>query len=133
MTNRHRVTPLGKELRKLRVDHGERLFDMASELGYSSSMLSAIELGRRLPPRNLLSHLIQHYTIPDDLHDTLALAIKTACKDFSLDPQTRDQAETARLLTEQFARLNPGQLEDIRRIVGADSECGTHDGKETPE
>ena len=41
------ITPFGKYLRKLRIDHDEKLKDMAAKLGVTGSYLSAVEIGKR--------------------------------------------------------------------------------------
>jgi transcriptional regulator with XRE-family HTH domain len=46
------LTPFGIALRKLRLDHGLRLLDLARCLGQSSAFVSAVETGRKpIPPR----------------------------------------------------------------------------------
>lgn len=45
-----KLTPFGVALRKLRVEKGLRLFDVAEKIGKSSSILSAIETGRKPIP-----------------------------------------------------------------------------------
>ena len=41
------ITSLGRFLRKLRIDQGEILKDMADKLGVSVSFLSAVENGKK--------------------------------------------------------------------------------------
>ena len=41
------LTSIGRFLRKLRIDHGEILKDMADALGVSSAFLSAVENGKK--------------------------------------------------------------------------------------
>ncbi len=41
------VTSFGKILRKLRIDHSERLLDIAKKLGISVAFLSSIEIGKK--------------------------------------------------------------------------------------
>ena len=41
------ITPIGKFLRKLRIDTGEILKDMAEKLHVSPSFLSAVENGKK--------------------------------------------------------------------------------------
>lgn len=44
------LTPFGKFLRKLRIDHGELLKDMAEKLKVTASYLSAVEVGKKAVP-----------------------------------------------------------------------------------
>ena len=53
------VNEFGKLLRKIRIDNGEILKDMADKLEMTSSYLSAIECGKRNIPNNLIPRLEQ--------------------------------------------------------------------------
>ena len=44
------LTSFGKEIRKLRIDKGLRLLDLADRLGMSSAFVSAVETGRKPIP-----------------------------------------------------------------------------------
>ena len=57
----NRNTTLGKELKKLRIQHEEVLYDMATRLGMSSAMLSSIETGKKPAPDGFADRLAQHY------------------------------------------------------------------------
>ena len=46
------LTSLGKFLRKLRIDIGETLRDMADKLSVSSAFLSAVENGKKKMPES---------------------------------------------------------------------------------
>jgi len=55
------ITNFGKELRKLRLDLGITLFQMAKDIGVSSSMLSSVETGRKAVPDSLIEVLAGTY------------------------------------------------------------------------
>lgn len=57
------VTKFGKFCRKLRIDRGELLYDMASKLGVSSSFLSKVENGKKKPPVEWEQIIISKYGI----------------------------------------------------------------------
>ena len=57
------VTKFGKFCRKLRIDRGELLYDMASKLGVSSSFLSKVENGKKKPPVEWERMIIDAYNI----------------------------------------------------------------------
>lgn len=59
------LTPLGKMLRKLRIDACERIADLAKELGCTSSFVSAVELGKKSPPEGFISSVIAHYQLDE--------------------------------------------------------------------
>lgn len=55
------LTKLGKELRKLRLDRGITLFEMASALDVSSSLLSSVETGKKPATKALMDKLAVTY------------------------------------------------------------------------
>ena len=61
------LTPLGKFLRKLRLDNDQLLRDMAERLDMPSSTLSAIETGRRKPPQGFAEKIGRAYALADEL------------------------------------------------------------------
>ena len=71
------LTELGKYLRKLRIDRGELLKDMAEQVGMTSAYLSSIENGKRNPPDGLIEKISEKYDLSkceqDDLEDVLAM------------------------------------------------------------
>ncbi len=65
------LTPFGKFCRKLRIDHGELLKDMADNLGVTSSYLSAIENGKRNVPLKWVSQLTEIYSLDQEMYNNL--------------------------------------------------------------
>lgn len=61
-TGGYMATPLGKFLRKVRIDRDQVLYNMAEELEVSSAQLSAIELGKRSIAEKLKQRLITLYS-----------------------------------------------------------------------
>lgn len=59
------MTEFGKSLRKIRIDNGERLFDMAKKLGVSSAFLSAVENGKKSVPIDWVRILSQKYALSE--------------------------------------------------------------------
>ncbi len=57
------VTSFGKILRKLRVDHSERLLDMAKKLDISVGFLSSVEIGKKSVPIGLEERIIELYSL----------------------------------------------------------------------
>ena len=100
------LTPLGKELRKLRIDAGERIADLASALGCTSSFVSAVELGKRSPPDSFVSGVIQHYNLDADGKAGIrSLAMKsTASVNIDL---AQGKNDLSRELAVAFARAFP--------------------------
>jgi len=57
------LTLFGKFCRKLRIDNGELLKEMADKLGVSSSYLSAVENGKRSVPHQWLGIISESYSL----------------------------------------------------------------------
>lgn len=57
------ISPFGKFCRKLRIDNGELLRDMAEKLGVTSSYLSAVENGKRNVPKNWVTKIAEIYSL----------------------------------------------------------------------
>ena len=55
------TTQFGKELKKLRIDLGITLMDMANKINVSAAFLSAIETGRKRIPDGTLDVLASAY------------------------------------------------------------------------
>ncbi|MCD7722657.1 MAG: helix-turn-helix domain-containing protein [Clostridiales bacterium] len=69
------LTNIGKFLRKLRIDNGEILKDMAEALGVSSSFLSAVENGKKKMPASWTTKLAELYSFneaqSEELHEAV--------------------------------------------------------------
>lgn len=63
------MTNLGKELRKIRLDLGINLYDMAKSIGMSSAMLSAVETGSKPAPADLIDRLSTVYQAVQNRRD----------------------------------------------------------------
>lgn len=59
------LTPFGRFLRKLRIDQGELLKDMAEKLNVTPSYLSAVEVGKKAVPGGWISNLGELYKTVD--------------------------------------------------------------------
>lgn len=51
------LTPFAIEIRKLRLDRGLKLVEMADRLGFSAAYLSAVETGRKPIPADLVDKI----------------------------------------------------------------------------
>ena len=57
------VNNFGKFCRKLRIDRGELLADMAQKLGVSSAFLSKVENGGKKPPKDWKDKIVSEYQL----------------------------------------------------------------------
>ncbi len=58
-----KLTEFGKFLRKLRIDNGELLKDMAIKLNTTPAFLSMVETGRRSIPKKLEEEIEKIYSL----------------------------------------------------------------------
>lgn len=79
------LTDFGKLLRKIRIDHGEIIKDMADKLGVTASYLSAIENGKRNIPENWVDEISQLYQLDNIATEQLKNTILTSAKSLKLD------------------------------------------------
>ncbi len=110
-------TPLGKELRKLRIDSGERIFDLAEALGVTSSFISALELGKKSVPAGFVDKVAQHYQMDDKSVRRLRKLADVSAKMVPI--QLAARTDTARELAFAFARAFPQIGDDqARELIG---------------
>ena len=69
------LTSIGRFLRKIRMDNGEILKDMATSLGVSSAFLSAVENGKKKMPENWIDKLADIYSFTSEQLDELHAAL----------------------------------------------------------
>lgn len=69
------ITSIGKFLRKLRIDKGEILRNMAETLGVSSAFLSAVENGKKKLPDAWFPKLQEYYGLSVEQMEELKQAV----------------------------------------------------------
>lgn len=97
------VNEFGKELRKIRIDRGEILKNMADKLKMTASYLSAIECGKRNIPEELILQLKQLY----NLDEKKVLMLEKAKDESSNKVEInfmKDMTKSKRDLALEFAR-----------------------------
>ena len=96
------VNNFGKFCRKLRIDAGELLYDMATRLGVSSAFLSKVENGKKKPPKNWREILIRDYCLNEMQIRELDQYIFEAQNYDSID--ISDWEESDKMMMLSFAR-----------------------------
>lgn len=113
------VTEFGKELRKLRLDLGITLFEMAKGIGVSSSFLSSVETGKKPVPHELLVDLARCYNLAQQTKTRLTeLADKTR-KEVQIKLAETDASgtELATAFARSFSTLTDDQKLQIQAIL----------------
>lgn len=72
------LTNFGKFCRKLRIDRGELLYDMAKRLHVSSAFLSKVENGKSKPPTEWEAVLSSEYGLTKEQQEELSECIDEA-------------------------------------------------------
>ncbi|MGG2141275.1 helix-turn-helix domain-containing protein [Symbiopectobacterium sp. RP] len=113
------VTGFGKYLRKLRIDRGMVLKNMADMLGVSSAYLSAIELGKRAIPDSLIDAVASACRLSDE--EVLELKKQADISQPSLKVDMSDAEDKNKELMLVFARkfkdLSPEQLDKLNKML----------------
>lgn len=111
------TVPIGKFLRRLRVDHDERLFDMAKKIGVSSAFLSAVENGHKKASNSLINKIINIYNLTpsqeSDLYNDLAMSEQS----LNLSNFSREKQQATLMFARKFDELSNNQIDEIKRIL----------------
>lgn len=113
------LTSLGKFLRKLRIDRGEKLKDMADQLNVSSAFLSAVENGKKKMPIEWNQRIPSVYELNDEQCENFFQAAAEAEEFIAMN--FSETAEQNRKLAVSFARkfndFDEAQIDAIRKII----------------
>lgn len=116
-------TVFGKEVRKVRLGRDMTLGNMADDLGYSPAYLSAIEIGKREIPDDLVQKLAERYALSDAEEDALYRAQMDVRGNVSVQlGSAQDSPERRELAVEfarDFAKLNTLNNEQLRNLLEA--------------
>lgn len=111
------VTELGKELRKLRVDHDENQWDMGDRLKITGSFISMMEKGTRSVPAYFAQRVIDAYGLKGDRAEGLQRIADRSSGAFIIKPSRKLGREVAGLLAREIDSLTEPDLEDILDII----------------
>lgn len=113
------ITPLGKFLRKLRIDRGEILKNMADKLNVSPSFLSAVENGKKKMPDSWNSKICIFYHLTPEMREefTKAIAETENSVTFSLDKLSLPQKEAAISFARQFPEFSDEEWQVLNSLL----------------
>ncbi|MGG1598880.1 helix-turn-helix domain-containing protein [Paenibacillus naphthalenovorans] len=113
------LTQFGKFCRKLRIDNGELLKEMADKLGVTSSYLSAVENGKRNVPHDWLETITDLYSLSQIQKKELNEAIEES--QLTIKMELKDYNNSEKNLIMSFARefkdLDEENRDKIRNIL----------------
>ena len=113
------VTSFGKALRKLRIDRGMVLKNMADMLGVSSAYLSAIELGKRAIPDSLVNSVAAVFGLSGQEASDLRKQAEISQPSLKVDmSDAEDQNKELMLVfARKFKYLSPEQLDKLNKML----------------
>lgn len=113
------LTNLGKFLRKIRIDHGEILKDMADKLNVTVSFLSAVENGKKRMPAAWNSKICDLYNLNEQQqHDSsMAVAETEEALEMNFSGVALDNRQLAVSFARKFADFDDEQLANLRKLL----------------
>jgi len=117
-------TEFGKFLRKLRIDKGEILKNMADKLGMTSSYLSAIECGKRNIPDDLIEKLTSIYCLDEKEQQELSIARDRSLNSIEIELSTSsvDKRDLALQFARKFNDMDDDVVSQIQRFLNRNKE-----------
>ncbi len=118
------ITSVGKFLRKLRIDNGEILRDMAQVLKVSPAFLSAVENGKKKVPDAWLSKLKVAYSLTEGQMQDLQNAIMESSDivELNIKNASAGNRELALSFARQFDSLDEKTCEKLFDILNRHKE-----------
>lgn len=115
------LTPLGKYLRKMRIDRSERLIDAANEFGVSVAMLSAVERGQKSVSKDLINAICRHYDLSGaDAQEVEQLAKESARQvKIGLSGASDPARELAVAFARRFETLGESEIGQMLSVLRA--------------
>lgn len=109
------LTEFGKFVRKLRIDKGVVLGEMAKSIEVSSAYLSAVENGNKNITEQLIKKIVFYFSLNEVIENELRSAAKNSAPSIKLD--LRGVAEDERVLVSAFARQVSDLSADQKRSI----------------
>ena len=113
------LTDFGRFLRKIRIDCGEILKDMAEKLNVSAAYLSAVEMGKRNIPEQWVNRISELYNLSEEEKSNLNDAANNSAKRITLklDNISNVRKETAILFAREFENVDTETLDKIKKLL----------------
>lgn len=117
------LTEFGKAIRKIRLDKGEILKDMAKRLSVSSAFLSAVENGRKNVPEKWIDQIIEFYQLDEEGQKKLKQAYfetRDSAAIFGLENMAKSSGtkrKAALVFTRTFENMSDETAEQILKVL----------------
>ena len=119
-----KLTPFGIAVRKLRLDKGLRLIDMAEKLAMSTAFLSAIETGRKPIPDGLVGKISRAFEWPKEDLALLTRAVDQTRKEVRMDNKKEDERELIAVFARKLDQVPPATIEELKKLFHLKSVSG---------
>jgi len=111
------LTPFGIAARKLRLDKGMRLLDLARRMGCSAAFISAIETGRKPIPDGYVARVGRAMELSQaELRDLQSAADKTRT-DIRLDKMPAEQRELVAAFARRLDDIPADMMKALKKVV----------------
>jgi transcriptional regulator with XRE-family HTH domain len=113
------MTPFGLFMRKLRLENGLLLKDMAETLDVSSAYLSALEHGKKgAPSADFVSALENKLKLDAARRDELRRSVRDSATNLAIPPKSTPLGfQTAHAFARKLPSLSEKQLRQMLKIV----------------
>lgn len=113
------LTPFGKYVRKLRIDRGELLREMAQSLDVTPAYLSAVENGKRKVPKDWIKKIVALYSLNQVQRNELGQAFEESQTQVTLDlsKSSNSKKNVVMAFARRFDGLNENDLQQIGSIL----------------
>ncbi|MBX4335531.1 helix-turn-helix domain-containing protein [Bartonella raoultii] len=119
------VTPFGKILRKLRIDHSERLLDMAKKLGVSVAFLSSVEIGKKSVPIGMEEKIIELYSLDQERASLLRREADACRKSFTIKSSDSFRSEILGMFVRSLESFSSQDLVEFKKFLETVSKKGS--------
>ncbi len=111
------LTPFGKTLRKLRIDHAERLLDMAKKLDISVAFLSSVEIGKKSVPVGMEEKIVELYALDQNMASLLRKEADACRKSFTIKPSDSSKCEAVGMFARVLDSISPEDLKKFTKLM----------------
>jgi transcriptional regulator with XRE-family HTH domain len=111
------LTPFGITIRKLRLDKGMRLLDLAERIGKTSAFLSAIETGRKPIPDGFVLAVGRAMGLSAEELSILRKAADRTRKEVKVEKLPEDQRELVAAFARRIDKVPAEMMANLKKII----------------
>ncbi|MDI2091705.1 helix-turn-helix domain-containing protein [Commensalibacter oyaizuii] len=112
-----KLTPFGREIRKLRLDKDITLSEMANKIGKSPSFVSEVEVGRKPIPKGYVEKIIETYSLAHEEKNILLNAQALTMKHIPTDHLNLEQKEIVAAFARVIHQFSEQELTKVQKIL----------------